>query len=313
MEDQSTSYNYTLIIPHYNIPKLLRRCLRTVPKRDDLQVIVVDDCSTNELEELEKVKQEYDWVEWYDTGTNGGGGKSRNIGLQHAKGKYLIFADADDYFVDDIIEIWDNAITDDSVDIFYFSIESRESNTGILSWRHLNKIKSIQKLKNKKKDFDKWLRFCYTEPWGKLIRRNLILKYDIIFKERMVANDFYFSIKLGYFARKVKFIDKIGYIYTVRQNSISFNQLESPQRIINRLKSYYEVEIFAKENNIGIYPFSRFFIAIYFKHKDCKKFLNEFIDEYKLSYCTVFSLSLLKAIKFELIHFIFHKDVISNY
>lgn len=43
-------YNYSLIIPHFNIPKLLRRLLSTVPKREDLQVIIVDDCSTKELD-----------------------------------------------------------------------------------------------------------------------------------------------------------------------------------------------------------------------------------------------------------------------
>jgi len=40
--------NYTVIIPHYNIPELLRRCLKSIPCRDDVQVIVVDDCSTDE-------------------------------------------------------------------------------------------------------------------------------------------------------------------------------------------------------------------------------------------------------------------------
>ena len=37
--------NYSVIIPHKNIPKLLQRCLDSIPVRDDLQVIVVDDNS----------------------------------------------------------------------------------------------------------------------------------------------------------------------------------------------------------------------------------------------------------------------------
>jgi glycosyltransferase involved in cell wall biosynthesis len=91
--------DYTIIIPHYNIPRLLRRLLRTIPQREDLQVIVVDDCSPKEaLDEMAVLQTEFQNVEWYSTGTNGGGGKARNIGLQHAKGKYLIFADADDFF-----------------------------------------------------------------------------------------------------------------------------------------------------------------------------------------------------------------------
>ena len=57
------NYNYTLLIPHYNIPFLLRRLLKSVPRRDDLQVIVVDDCSFRDLGEYDKLREEYDWVE----------------------------------------------------------------------------------------------------------------------------------------------------------------------------------------------------------------------------------------------------------
>ena len=35
----------SIVIPHKNIPELLARCLRSIPERDDIQVIVVDDCS----------------------------------------------------------------------------------------------------------------------------------------------------------------------------------------------------------------------------------------------------------------------------
>ena len=36
---------FSVIIPHYGIPELLRRCLASIPDRADLEVIVVDDCS----------------------------------------------------------------------------------------------------------------------------------------------------------------------------------------------------------------------------------------------------------------------------
>ena len=39
------NYLYTFIIPHHNSPELLNRCLDTIPKRSDIQIIVVDDNS----------------------------------------------------------------------------------------------------------------------------------------------------------------------------------------------------------------------------------------------------------------------------
>ena len=40
-------YTYTIIIPHKNIPLLLQRCLDSVPLRNDVQIIVVDDGSSS--------------------------------------------------------------------------------------------------------------------------------------------------------------------------------------------------------------------------------------------------------------------------
>ena len=41
-------FNYSFIIPHKNCPDLLQRCVDSIPERDDVQVIVVDDNSDNE-------------------------------------------------------------------------------------------------------------------------------------------------------------------------------------------------------------------------------------------------------------------------
>lgn len=47
--------NYSIIIPHYGIPELLGRCLRSIPERDDIQVIVVDDNSPDADTYMERV------------------------------------------------------------------------------------------------------------------------------------------------------------------------------------------------------------------------------------------------------------------
>ena len=41
-------FTYSIVIPHYNAPTLLARMLSSIPERDDIQIIVVDDGSTNE-------------------------------------------------------------------------------------------------------------------------------------------------------------------------------------------------------------------------------------------------------------------------
>lgn len=38
-------YNFSIIIPHYNNEQDLRRCMASIPDRDDVQIIIVDDNS----------------------------------------------------------------------------------------------------------------------------------------------------------------------------------------------------------------------------------------------------------------------------
>jgi len=46
--------NFSIIIPHYNIPDLLMRCLKSIPVCGDIQVIVVDDNSPDAATYLER-------------------------------------------------------------------------------------------------------------------------------------------------------------------------------------------------------------------------------------------------------------------
>ena len=112
--------NYTFIIPHRNIPLLLERCLWSIPQRNYIQLIVIDDKSDTNLCELQNIitKTQYR-VDYIRSSNNLGGGNARNLGLEKAKGKWIIFADADDFFNYCITDILDQN-KDSLADIIYF-------------------------------------------------------------------------------------------------------------------------------------------------------------------------------------------------
>jgi len=280
--------------------------------REDVQVIVVDDCSTNDLDELLNLKNDYKWVEWYETGTNGGGGKARNVGLRHAKGKYLIFADSDDYFLPRSVDIWDEVIKDNpQKEIIYFGVECRDSNSGEVSYRNNNKEISYIRFKNRPYQLEKWMRYCYSEPWGKIINRDFIVNNQIFFQESRVANDFMFSILIGYHAKKIIFINTPRYyVYTVRSDSLSINQFESPLKLQERLNVYYDVELFCIKNMIGIFPFSRFYSAIFIKHTRWMSSLKIFCKNRNLNFYYILLTSLINTFKYIIISRLFKTDVI---
>lgn len=279
MSKVNHKFKYTLIIPHFNIPHLLKRLLSTVPRRNDLQVIVVDDMSTKDLDKLEELKKEYDWVEWYDTGINGGGGKARNIGLRHAKGDYILFADSDDKLLQNAYQVWNNAIDNikdhNPIDIIYFKSLSFDENNDKFDSED-KKAKNIERLKKRPFELEKFLRYNVPQPWSKLFKLEFLKKNNIIFEESKVANDYRFSVLTGLAAKNIKFIETSFYNYVRRSDSLSYNDTETLEKIYSRLNVFYNVEILFKNNNIRLRPFSRY-ISNLKKSLDSKSF-NEIIN-----------------------------------
>lgn len=267
-------YNYTVIIPHYNIPELLRRCLQSIPKRDDTQVIVIDDNSSDETKtKLNKFLNEFDNIELISLNENGGGGKARNAGLEKAKGKYILFADADDYFNYCIGSIFDEYISKD-IDLVFFTSNSVESNTYQVS----NFTKDKYSIAVRNKDEFK-LRYVYGVPWGKLINRSMIVKHDIKFQETFRHNDVGFSYLIGYYAKTINYDQRALYNYTFRNDSVSRNQSYESQKAA--LYVFGTKYVFLKSKGIQIL-FPRQIVNILFglkghieKYNDC---LNILVD-----------------------------------
>ena len=70
------SVDYTIIIPHYNIPELLVRCLKSIPARDDIQIIVIDDGSNERNKSiLKEIEQTFPYIQFiYQENLGGAGG-----------------------------------------------------------------------------------------------------------------------------------------------------------------------------------------------------------------------------------------------
>lgn len=242
------SINYTFIIPHKNIPDLLQRCLNSIPRREDIQIIVVDDNSDPEKVDFEHFPGVGEpCVEVYFTKEGKGAGYARNVGLKHAKGKWLLFADADDYFknVDILLNKYKYAIADV---IFFNSLSVNTVNKLTSFGNQINNAMSAysdDKLKN-------YLRFYCGVPWCKVVNRDLLEKYKILFDEVPKHNDTMFSLKVGYYASNI-YIDKdIYYVNYCRKNSISneSNYVDTLYSTIVVAVNYY---LFAYTHGISDY------------------------------------------------------------
>lgn len=96
----------TIIVPVYNADKTVVKALDSIPKRTDIELIIVDDCSTdNTLSEVNTWVIDTAWrfcnITLTHSPINQGCGATKNIGYDQATGKYIWSLDADDWFITD--------------------------------------------------------------------------------------------------------------------------------------------------------------------------------------------------------------------
>lgn len=97
----------SVLIPLYNQEVLIEKCLNSIPVRDDIEVVVVDDCSTDNSYNI--VKEKYPYVKLLQNENNSGVGLTRNKLLDNASGEYIFFLDSDDYLYSDVfLDLIDN-------------------------------------------------------------------------------------------------------------------------------------------------------------------------------------------------------------
>lgn len=240
----------SIIIPHYNTPVKLKRLLNTIPIINDLEVIIVDDKSTSDFELLEQLKEKYkvhNFSFFENNYKDNSAGTCRNIGIEKASGRWLLFADADDYFIEgfyDKIRVY----LESNNDIIFFTPTSYDEITNEISDRHVgysklvcNYLEDSSSLQNQL-----YLRYGFDAPISKLINANFIERNAIKFDEVIAANDVMFSVKAGFYARKIKVSSEI--IYCITKDKGTLTQDVSELVYFSRLDAHIAKMLFLREH-----------------------------------------------------------------
>lgn len=99
----------TIYIPTYNRVDLLKRAVESVRNQTytNLEIIIVDDCSTDTTHKYLKEISDLDQrIRYFIKEKNSGACVSRNIAIKNASGEYITGLDDDDYFLENRIEIF---------------------------------------------------------------------------------------------------------------------------------------------------------------------------------------------------------------
>ena len=165
---------------------------------------------------------------------NRGAGGARNMGLNFARGEWLLFLDADDFFVDNAFDCFDKYVNSD-YEIIYFKATSIFSNTRELADRHYPYCMMVDDFIIRNNDYS--LRVNHCVPWCKMIRRDFVSLNKILFDEVPASNDVMFALNLGLKANKISADNGVVYCVTVTKGSIT--NTES----LENIKSIFDVII----------------------------------------------------------------------
>ena len=220
----------SIIITIYNRAGDILTALKSIPKRDDIEVIVVNDGSTDNL--LEVIKATPIKIKLLNQLVNKGVGYCRNLGLSYATGNWIVWLDSDDYFLPEINDLFNQLY---KLEKDYNAVKIKYTNNKKVT-THTN-----------------------TAPWGRIYKKEI---YDLVdFPNIRNAEDWYWAIKLNkLYSNKIKMIvmDKPYYHYNYPNNGLwtqanvikkdkvknkeAFEKIENPQ-IVNEYETYPTVDL----------------------------------------------------------------------
>lgn len=247
--ENKTVYQYSVIIPYRDTLVLLHKAVASIPDREDIQVIIVDNSVVPLTEEQIPKKQSANVV-YITSDPTMGAGRARNEGLKQAQGRWLLFLDADDYFTDDAVTTFDKYLTSD-YDIIYFDADSIRLKDGTQSDRHETIHHLIQGFLDK--GDEGLLRYRFVNPISKMLKADFVLNGGFKFDETRVSNDVWFSVQTGHAARKVTADASKVYMITAGESGSSLTRKRTSENWFIRYQVSVKVNKFLK--SVGKYQY----------------------------------------------------------
>lgn len=250
----------SIIVPIYNVEIFLPRCIESILKQtyQELEIILVDDGSTDSCPEICKKYVKLDSRVHFITQKNGGPSSARNTGINYSKGKYIAFIDSDDFvsptYIEKLYQVIDVTKSDIAISGFYMTnefgkiIEKRKNNTKCIE-EYSTDDALKQLLVQRKID---------TGPWAKLFKRELFEVYK--YPEGKLFEDFAVMYKIFLICNKVAYVNSIDYFYVQRANSIISGEF-NPQKMdliffVNEMFNILSIEKPKLTNYAGTRAFS---------------------------------------------------------
>lgn len=202
----------SVIVPVWNAEKYLRQCLNSIVNQtlNEIEIILINDGSTDSsLLICQEFAHKDKRVHVY-TQSNKGAGLTRNYGIKLARGEYLSFLDADDFFEPNMLEKMYCKAKNTNADIvacnfWLFNDEIQKDFTKEWSVRK-------EKLPSKKvfsaADCPDDILNIFWVVWNQMYKRDFIIEKKLYYQNLKNSNDVFFVATTLFTSSKITFLDQ---------------------------------------------------------------------------------------------------------
>lgn len=262
----------SIVVPVYNAEQYLRRCLESIVNQTytNLDIILINDGSTDlSLEICRQYMQRDSRIQLFCQ-KNSGASAARNTGLEHMRGEYVVFVDADDYISLYFVESLLKQIQAYQVSIVMCDYVVLDEDRAQMDEDHFlpETVQSCSRLVSREEVYDNMLkehegvRFCV--PWGKLYHKNIFC--GVRFEEVKIYEDLFIFHKIYEQVETVCCIDVVLYYYVrscnsvTRKDGITQINIEEADGLMKRLEYFHEQK---KEKYVRMVAFEIMWIAFH--------------------------------------------------
>lgn len=237
----------SVIIPVYNAEKSLSRCLDSILAQsyDDFEILLIDDGSKDSSPDIIlEYEKKYPSKIKAIIKANEGVAKTRNMGINLAKGDYIAFVDNDDFLNRDYFDVLIENIGNNDIIISGYRRASLEK-----EFFTLHAIDAP------------WTKYLITAPWARLYNKDFLLDNKIEFYSSSIGEDVYFNLDAYSKTDKIKILDYIGYNWYYNEESVSNTSqrgLEEVEQVINLLNKVYL--LYENKNDLVNYFYVRYVV-----------------------------------------------------
>lgn len=227
---------YSVIVPVYNAEKQIRRCVDSILAQTftDFELLLIDDGSKDASPAILKDLEGGAKIRVFSK-QNGGAASARNVGLDNARGEYIVFVDADDYVCPNLLADYE-AAHDADLKIQGFRMIWKSSNFDASFSRLVCRLEGDERFTA----FAQWDMVFLGALWNKCYRASVIADHHLRFTTEVhdAGEDYLFN--WNYFLRtnSLQVVDAVNYVYEENPHSITHGEGGNTEGLELKLKLY---------------------------------------------------------------------------